>query len=373
VHVGINLVFLVPGAQGGMEVVARELLPELVEAAPDDWRFTAFVSRDAAADGDAPWNRLMPSVTVPVHPTSRGQWVRGEQVLLPRAAAREGVDLVHSLASTSPVRGPFRRVVTVHDLIYLVHPEAHGGLRALGMRVLVPLGVRRADRVTAVSETTKRDLVERLHVPEEKIDVVPNGVGAREVEPAPEREVRERLGLGGRDVVLSPSARLPHKNLPRLLEAWALLPAPRPLLALPGYPTPHEAHLRERARALGIEEDVRFLGWIAAADLEALYALSRCLVFPSLYEGFGLPVLEAMARGLPVACSNGGSLGEVAGPAALVFDPLDPRAIAAAVASLLDDPAEADRLRAAGCERAARYTWRESARLMLETYRRALS
>ncbi len=144
VHVGLNLVYLVPGEVGGMEVVARELIPELLEAAPADWRFTAFVNREATEAATGPWIELMPSVTVPVKARSRVQWVRGEQMLLPRLAARAGVDLVHSLASTSPARGRFRRVVTVHDLIYLVHPEAHPGIRALGMRALVP--PRRAPR-----------------------------------------------------------------------------------------------------------------------------------------------------------------------------------------------------------------------------------
>jgi glycosyltransferase involved in cell wall biosynthesis len=372
VHVGLNLVFLVPGETGGMEVVARELIPELARLAPPDWRFTAFIGREAGEAGDGPWGELVPAVTVPVGARSRADRVRGEQLMLPRLAAQKGVDLVHSMASTSPARGRFRRVVTVHDLIYLVHPEAHPGLRSLGMRVLVPLGVRRAHRVLAVSRSTRDDLVARLGVSAGKIDVVPNGIGSPRTEPAP--DVRARHGLGERQVVLSVSAKLRHKNLPRLLESWALMPAERrPLLVLPGYATAHEEELRERACALGIEDDVRFLGWVSAADLEGLYALAACFVFPSLYEGFGLPVLEAMARGVPVACSDRAALREVAGSAALVFDPEDPRSIADAVTRLLDDPAEAEGLRAAGREQAARFTWEATARGVLESYRRALS
>src|SRR5919109_5101546 len=122
-HVGLNLVYLVPGATGGTEVVARELVPELVSARPDA-RFTAFINREAAAR-DGFWNDIVESVTVPVRATNRLQWVRGEQQLLPRLAARAGVDLVHSLASTAPVWGAFRRVVTIHDLIYRIYPDAH--------------------------------------------------------------------------------------------------------------------------------------------------------------------------------------------------------------------------------------------------------
>src|ERR1700737_526472 len=115
-----------------MEVAARELIGALVDAAPDV-RFTAFVNRETAGT-PGPWDGAMPSVTVPVRARNRVEWVRGEQLLLPRLAARAGVDIVHSLASTAPARGPFRRVVTIHDLIYRVHPEAHAGLRTLGMR-----------------------------------------------------------------------------------------------------------------------------------------------------------------------------------------------------------------------------------------------
>jgi glycosyltransferase involved in cell wall biosynthesis len=370
-HVGFNLVYLVPGETGGMEVVARELIPALVAAAPDV-RFTAFVNREAAGEPGAPWTELVPSITVPVNARNRLQWVRGEQQLLPRLAHRAGVDVLHSLASTAPARGRFRRVVTVHDLIYLVFPEAHGGFRARGMRILVPLGVRRAHRVTADSMSTRDDLVERLGVPAERIDVVPLGVGSARVPATPEPELRRRLALGDRRVALSVSAKRAHKNLVRLLEAQALLPrGERPLLVLPGYATEHEAELRERARTLEIEHDVRLEGWLPAADLEGLYGIAELFVFPSLYEGFGLPVLEAMAREVPVASSDRSALVEVAGDAALLFDPESPRAIADAMQALLADPDEADRRRAAGRAQAARFTWAATARGMLAAYDRA--
>ena len=373
VHVGLNLIFLVPGETGGMEVAARELIPALVKAAPDV-RFTAFVNREAAAAKDGPWGELLPAVTVPVNARNRVQWVRGEQMLLPRLAAREGIDLVHSLASTAPAWGRFRRVVTVHDLIYARFPDAHAGIRDLGMRVLVPLAVRRCDRVIVDSHSTERDLVELLGTPAERIDVVPLGIGTvARCEPLPERELRERLGLGERRVALSLSAKRPHKNLLALIGALARIPLERrPLLVLPGYPTAHEAELRERARVAGVQGDVRFQGWLSGEEFEGLWQLTDAFVYPSLYEGFGLPVLEAMARGVPVACSNASSLPEVAGDAALLFDPHDERAIAAALERLLSDPAEAQRLRARGLQRAREFTWERTARLTLESYGRAL-
>ena len=150
-------------------------------------------------------------------------------------------------------------------------------------------------------------------------------------------------------------------------------PERRPVLVLPGYPTPYEAVLRARASELGVAGDVRFLGWTSEADVEGLFAISAAFAFPSLYEGFGLPVLEAMVRGVPVACSDRASLPEVAGDAALLFDPADPAAIAAAVDRLLSDDAEAQRLRVAGRARAATFTWERSAEATLAGYERALA
>lgn len=372
-HVGLNLVYLVPGETGGMEVVARELIPELLAAAPGV-RFTAFVNREAAAAGDGPWGELLPAVTVPVNARRREQWVIGEQLLLPPAAARARVELVHSLASTSPVWGPFRRVVTVHDLIYARFPEAHSGLRDRGIRVLVPLGVRRAARVIADSQSTRDDLVELLGTAPERIDVAPLGFGTvRREEPLPERQLRARLQLGERRVLLSLSAKRPHKNLGALIGALARIPtARRPLLVLPGYPTWHEAELRARAAELDVAGDVRFEGWVSTEELEGLWALADAFVFPSLYEGFGLPVLEAMARGVPVACAEASSLPEVAGDAALLFDPRAEGEIAQAIERLLEDPQLADELRAKGLERVRQFTWERTARLTLASYARAL-
>ena len=149
--------------------------------------------------------------------------------------------------------------------------------------------------------------------------------------------------------------------------------AERPSLVVPGYPTPHETELRQLAESLGIHGLVRFPQWLPLADLEGLYALADAVVFPSLYEGFGLPVLEAMARGVPVACSNRSSLPEVAGDAALLFDPEDVQAIRLAIERLLRDRELASRLRDAGPARAATFTWRRTAELTAACYERALA
>jgi glycosyltransferase involved in cell wall biosynthesis len=365
-------VYLVPGETGGTETYARELIPALLAERPD-LRFTAFVNREAAEAG-GPWGEAIPSVTVPVRARRRAEWVRGEQQLLPRLAARAGVDILHSLANTAPAWGRFKRVVTVHDLIHRIYPEAHFGRISTAMRWLVLLAARRADRVIAPSASAGADIVRLLHVPADAVDVVPQGVSPPPDAEAARAAERARFALGERPLVLAVSAKRPHKNLPRLLEALASIPAERrPLLVVPGYPTPHEAELRERAAALGVEDDVRFPGWVSAAELEGLYAEASAFVFPSLYEGFGLPVLEAMARGVPVACSDRGSLAEVAGDAARLFDPEHPGQIAAAIEALISDRAEAERLRQAGRRRAAGFTWGATARGTLASYERALA
>jgi glycosyltransferase involved in cell wall biosynthesis len=374
VHVGLNLIFLVPGETGGMEVYARELIPALVAVAPPGTRFTAFVNREASGSARGPWSELMPVVRVPVKARSRIQWVAGEQTLLPWLAMRAGVDLVHSLASTAPLWGPFRRVVTVHDLIYARFPEAHPGLRGKGMKMLVPSAARRADRIIADSQSTQRDLIDLLDLGAERIDVIPLGIGHPQTDPPlSEPETRERFSLASRRVLLSLSAKRPHKNLMALIDALARIDAEgRPLLVLPGYATWHEGELRDRARAAGVERDIRFLGWVGGAELEGLWSLADAFVFPSLYEGFGLPVLEAMARGVPVASSDASSLPEVAGDAALLFDPRDPAAIASAITRLLDDTQLRERLSRRGLQRAQEFTWQRTARATLESYARAL-
>ena len=356
-----------------METYARELMLALLDDSAGV-QFTAFVNREAARDSAAPWT-AMPSIVVPVDARRRSEWVRGEQALLPGLAKRSGVDILHSLASTAPIWGAFHRVVTIHDLIYRTHPEAHAGLRVWGMRALVPLAARRSHRIISPSLCTRDDLVRLLGVRAEKIDVVPEGVGQSRVTSAwSPAATRDRLGLGNRPVALTVSAKRPHKNLARLLQAMALIEKQRrPILLLPGYATTWELELRQMATDLGLQDDTRFLGWIKPSQLEALYDVASCFVFPSLYEGFGLPVLEAMSRGLPVACSNRGSLKEVVGSAARLFDPEQPDEISRAIEALVYDRNEADRLATQGRMQAARFTWRLAARATLATYQRALS
>lgn len=361
-HVGLNLLYLVPGQVGGSEIYARELVGALGRARPD-WRFTAFCGREAAPSlRDAGWPQNVAVCELPVTCANKPLRIAAENTLLPRAARRAGCDVLHSLGTTAPLIAGLPSVVTILDLIYEAYPETFPKPALWGLRALVGPAARRATHVITISEAVKRDVVARLRVPPERVTPVLLGRGMRD-EPVvtPEAELRERLGLGDARVVLCVSAALVHKNLPRLLEAFAEVDAPDARLVLVGHAGRELEALRDRAATLGVADRVVFTGWISAADLEGLYALAACCAYPSLYEGFGMPVLEAMARGVPLACSDATSLPEVAGDAAVLFDPHDTAAMAAAVGRLLDDAALAEDLRRRGREQAARFTWERCA------------
>jgi glycosyltransferase involved in cell wall biosynthesis len=366
-HVAYNVMHLVPGATGGAEVYARRLLPALREADPD-LRMTLFVG-GAAAHED--WGKGIDVEELRFDPRSRVRRVLAEQTLLPAAVRRVEPDLLHNLFNTAPVLPQVPQVTTIHDVIFKRYPETHGML-AKGVEVLVPLAARRSARVLTDSEASKSDLVRYLDLPAKRVDVAPLGPGLPDDARGPSaEELRERFELGDAPLVLSVLAKRPHKNAARLIEAFARVP--QAVLVMPGYSTDYVEELEKQMAKAGVADRVRLLGWVDVATLDGLYRAADCFVFPSLAEGFGLPVLEAMLRGAPVACSNATSLPEVAGDAALLFDPLDVEAIAVAIRRILEDEALADRLRSAGAERAKRFTWEETARRTLESYRKALA
>ena len=351
-----------------MEIAARALIPALRHVAPGV-RLTAFVGRDASGV-----DLGIEQVVVPLHARRRAEWVLAEQAWLPRLAARARCDLVHSLGGTAPARGRFARVVTVYDLTFARVPQAHFGVNALGMRMLVPLAARRSHRVIVPSRATAEHLRQWLPPVSEKIDVVELGPGRAPGPATAAAELRRRFHLGQRTVVVSLAAKRPHKGLEKLLEALrAIDESRRPVLVLSGSPTPYERQLRERIDALGLAHDVRVLGWLSNEDVDGLLAASAGLVLPSLSEGFGFPVLEAMARGVPVACSDREPLRDIAGGAALLFDPQEPAAIASALEVLIGDRAVTEQLVAAGRARAGEFSWRRTAGQTLESYERALS
>jgi glycosyltransferase involved in cell wall biosynthesis len=366
-HVAYNLLHLVPGETGGAEVYVRRLLPAL-RATDPDLRMTIFAGGAAARED---WGMGVEVVPLRFDPRSRVRRVLAEQTLLPSAVRRARPDLLHNVFNTAPALPQVPQVTTIHDVVFKRYPETHG-LLAKGVEVLVPLAARRSARVLTDSEASKSDLVRYLDLPADRVDVAPLGPGLPEDVHGPSgKELRERFGLGHEPLVLSVLAKRPHKNAVRLIEAFALVP--NAVLVMPGYSTGYERELERQLKKAGVRDRVKLLGWVDDATLDGLYRAADCFVFPSLAEGFGLPVLEAMLRGTPVACSNATSLPEVAGDAALLFDPLDVDSIAVSIRRILEDPALAERLRVAGLERAKRFSWEETARRTLECYRKVLA
>lgn len=370
-RVGINAIFLEP-SMGGLDTYVRRLVPAMMRAAPQI-DFTVFCNprgREYLAGEDWASNARF---DVPPLLGRRGLKAIGELTVLGAVAGRR-VELLHSVALTAPLRTRAVNVVTIADVTWIVAPDPGEAGTVRLWKIAVPPVARRADRVLALSEAGADHVVRYLRVPRERIDVVPlAGGGSDRTAPTPEAELRSRLGLGGGPVVLTVSAKKVNKNLDRLVRAMVPLVDRHPdaMLVMPGNPTPYEMELRELARQLGLAQNVVFPEYLTAADLEGAYSLASCFVFASINEGFGIPILEAMRRGVPVACSRASALPEVAGEAALYFDPYDVGDIAAALFRLLEDRAFADELAARGRERNSLFTWEATAAGTLRSYSRA--
>jgi glycosyltransferase involved in cell wall biosynthesis len=378
-RLGLNLTYLVEDS-GGSGRYARELIPALLEAEPGI-EITAWIGSTAPREvlrepwaGEVRWLRLpVPGVGPPWH-----LW--HELVGIGLAARRRRLDVVHGLANLAPLITPgVASVVTILDVIWMHHPTAMDTRARVAMRALVPLCARSSSRVIAISQAAAEDVSATLRIPFEKFDVTPLGI-VPSIHGRPrsaDGEMRERLGLRAGPLVLCVAAKRHHKNLDGLIRAMSHVAEQaetgrRPQLVLPGSPTPYEQELRELAVEVGVAEDVAFPAWVDEADLEALYAAAGCFVLPSFQEGFGLPILEAMARGVPVACSDASSLPEVAGDAALLFDPLDAWEMAHQIERLLSDGELAETLVESGFRRCEQFSWRRTAERTLDSYRRAL-
>jgi glycosyltransferase involved in cell wall biosynthesis len=307
-------------------------------------------------------------------PETAGNYSVAEQVRVPWALKREGVTLFHAPHYVLPPLVRCRSVVTIHDCIHLMFPQYLPGRLALAYaRWSITTAARRATRVMTVSESSKRDILRFVDVPPEKIDVIYNAYDERfGVEPIEEDvvRVRERFQLHDEFILYAGNVK-PHKNLERLIQAFDLV-RQRGLdhlkLVIIGDEVSKYTALRRAVHKHQLHQYVRFLGYVPEETLAVMYRLAGVFVFPSLYEGFGLPPLEAMASGTPVVTSNVSSLPEVAGDAAVLVDPHDPAAIADGIFKVLTDENTRRTLRRKGLERARQFSWEASVRRVREIY-----
>jgi alpha-1,3-rhamnosyl/mannosyltransferase len=311
-------------------------------------------------------------VDVPLSPFSLGQ-----QWSIPRLLHHLGADVYHSPYYLMPYRPGVPAVVTVYDLIPLLFPRLASARARLLFRWAMALALRTASHVIVTSEATRRDLLAFFRLSPKKVTAIPLAAAPnfRPSSPADVEQVRRKYALP-QDYVLYLGINKPHKNLVRLVEAWGQIrdsqfPIRNSQLVIAGawdsrYPEP-----QQRVTALRLENAIRFLGPVAEEDLPALYGGAILFAFPSECEGFGLPALEAMACGTPVACANTSSLPEVGGDKVLYFDPADVEAIAETLRRALAEPALRAGLRERGLARAAQFSWERTAQETLHLYREA--
>lgn len=358
--------------KAGLGRYAQDLLAALMASA-DGQEYVSFYNEPATAHIAPPLDRL-PHLTI-----DRNTRPWRLNVLAAHLAGRAqddlvpGVDVFHATAHLMPRFNRIKTVFTLHDLAFLIRPEAHTLVNRVFLSTAMPRFLRAADAIITVSQWSKADAIRFYGIPEQKITVIYEGVHPRFQPPTAEdmAAVRRAYNLPDRFVLYLGTIE-PRKNLSALVDAYALLRSQRACdarLVIAGrlgwLYEPFLQHLRE----IGLQDEVLLPGFIADEDLPALYGAADVFVFPSLFEGFGLPVLEAMACATPVVCSNASSLPEVAGDAALLIDPHDTAALAAALQRVLTDAGLQAKLVALGLAQARRFTWQETARQTLAVYK----
>ena len=307
-------------------------------------------------------------------PDWSGNYSIREQLSIPLDLRREKVDLFHAPHYVLPPLTPCRSVVTIHDCIHLRFPQyLPNRLAYVYARSSLWIATHRASRVLTVSETSKRDILRYFHVPESRIDVIYNAIDER-LGQAPSAtelaEVRERYQLNDPFVLYTGNIK-PHKNLERLIEAFHALRLgglDQVKLLIIGDEISKYPALRRAVHRYKLHKHVRFFGFVPDKTLASLYRLASVFVFPSLYEGFGLPPLEAMAAGTPVITSNVSSLPEVVGNAAILIDPYEPDSIAEAMRRVLTDAPLREELREKGLARVKEFSWERSVQRVRQIY-----
>ncbi len=363
-RIGVN-VHLLSTTHTGIQHYIRALVPELVAQA---------TSHEIVLYGEP--SQLPVSAGEGVRWVSASRPLRSgvqrvfwEQTVLPRLLWRDRVDVFFSPAFILPMRWDGAGVVTVHDLNFEVSPETIHPIRRAYLRRITRRSVHRARKVIAISQSTASDIVRLYGVPDEKIAVIPYGLdaiftpeNARALEPM----VRQRYPLSERFLLFVGTLE-PRKNLPRLLEAYALARqrADLPPMVLAGAPGWQHERILAQARELGVESHIVFAGYIPREHLPGVYAAASALLYPSLYEGFGLPPLEAMGCGTPVLASNTSAMPEVVGDGGVLVDPRDVQQIANGILRITQDEMLRQQIAERGLERAKRFRWEEAAQRTL--------
>ena len=372
-HIALNaqlLSFAETYRSGGISRVIYHLLSELGRDSRGH-TFDVFVPTAPATNG---WGELCfhPSGSHTVRPAVRIAW---EQTVLPRqlAGLKPRPDLLHGLAYALPVAWAGPGVVTIYDLSFLRFPKAFNLTNRIYLTATTRATARRARRILTISEHARRDIVRFLSVPEQRVDVTyPAAEERYRLLPTPAVEAfRVARGLP-KSFIFAVGTLEPRKNLVGLLHAHARLRRPRVPLYVAGGTGWRFGPIFDTVHQLGLQDDVHFLGFVPEDELPLWYNAARLFAFPSLYEGFGLPVLEAMACGTPVVTSTAASLPEVAGQAAVLIPPQDTTRLAQEMERVLDDPQRQMEMRAAGCIQASRFSWRAMTDQTIASYQRAV-
>jgi glycosyltransferase involved in cell wall biosynthesis len=360
------------GAQlAGNESYAVNLIEALAEIDQTNL-YTLYVTKPAAIDRFTDrWPNFKVKQTLPHTPLVR------IPLTLSAELRRHPVDVLH-VQFTAPPFAPCPVVTTIHDLSFEHLPETFKRRSRAQLRLTVRRTARKAALILTLSEFSRRDIIETYAVDPERVIVTPAAAPThfKPIASATELEkVRERYGIGA-NYLLSLGSIQPRKNLTRLIEALLWLRTARPDDELPqliiaGKRGWLDDEVFRAAQQDSVKECIKFVGYVPEEDLPALYSGAMCFVYPSYFEGFGLPVLEAMQCGAPVIVGNQTSLPEVAGDAALLFDPFDTRALGEAIAKVIDHPNYRAELRARGLKRAAEFSWIAAANLTLKAYERA--
>ncbi len=354
-RIGLNLLYLIPGVVGGTETYARGLLTGLAAVGPGH-DFVVFTNEEAA---DWPLPPGFRRVVCPVVAMHRERRYAFEQLRLPAWARAEELDVLHSLGYVAPLLAPCPSVVTIPDLNTVAFGRQLSRSKRIVLGAFTKWSARSADHILTISSFSRDRICEVLGVARENVTVTLLASSPREPTGGP-------AGVSGeRPYLVAFSSMSPNKNLPQLIRAFALAQGRHGLrhaLVLVG----HEPPFTRRP------DGVRFTGWLPDAQRDEVLAGADLLVFPSLYEGFGLPVLEAMVAGVPVLSSNRASLPEVGGDAAEYFDPENVDEMALKIATLAADCGARDRMREAGFKNAARFSWEKTAAATLNAYGKAL-